>query len=337
MSLRELLVCPVTREPLQQEGSALRTAGGRTYELRGGVPILLPDDEPLVVHETELMVREGYQDIVQFMIDSLPRDRIVLDVGSGNRDVDDPRIVRIDPCLSPHVDVVGDVHALPLPDESIDLVHASAVFEHLKQPFVAAQEIWRVLRPGGYVMADCNFVYPFHGYPAVFFNASAEGMRQLFAQFTELHLMVAPWQMPSFALEAVCNEYLRLFKPQTEEEDAFVQAMRELGRFPVRAFDQRFDQASAQRVAAGTTYLGVKQPSGGETLLPDSVLTAWHEKKELQERFQNPAALVDLDRDTLDNLFRWAASSNREEFPQIAEWLLGIVPYDKGSFADASD
>ena len=45
--------------------------------------------------------------------------------------------------------VSGDLSALPLENESIDVVVARAVMEHLPEPLSVYQEVRRVLRPGG--------------------------------------------------------------------------------------------------------------------------------------------------------------------------------------------
>lgn len=50
------------------------------------------------------------------------------------------------------VDVmVGDVHALDLPDASFDVVHAHQVLQHVADPVTALREMIRVCRPGGVV------------------------------------------------------------------------------------------------------------------------------------------------------------------------------------------
>ena len=46
---------------------------------------------------------------------------------------------------------VGSVYELPLPDASVDVVYAHALFEHLSSPAVALAELHRVLVPGGMV------------------------------------------------------------------------------------------------------------------------------------------------------------------------------------------
>ena len=48
--------------------------------------------------------------------------------------------------------VCGDVEALPLADDSVDLVVSSLALQWLDQPDQALAECWRVLRPGGLLM-----------------------------------------------------------------------------------------------------------------------------------------------------------------------------------------
>jgi ubiquinone/menaquinone biosynthesis C-methylase UbiE len=47
--------------------------------------------------------------------------------------------------------VVADVHALDLPDDAFDVVHAHQVLQHLTDPVAALREMARVCRPGGLV------------------------------------------------------------------------------------------------------------------------------------------------------------------------------------------
>ena len=48
---------------------------------------------------------------------------------------------------------VADVHALPYPDDSFDVVHAHQVLQHVSDPVQALREMRRVCRPGGIVAA----------------------------------------------------------------------------------------------------------------------------------------------------------------------------------------
>lgn len=57
-------------------------------------------------------------------------------------------------------EVIKDANALPVPDQSIDVAVCVEVLEHLFAPKEAAKEIYRVLRPGGRLIATVpNIVY----------------------------------------------------------------------------------------------------------------------------------------------------------------------------------
>ena len=82
-----------------------------------------------------------------------------------------------------HTDVVGDAHALPFRDSSFDRVFAFNVFEHLRDPARVAEEILRVLKPGGAFASHTAFLQPLHEAPRHFFNATEFGVREWFRDF----------------------------------------------------------------------------------------------------------------------------------------------------------
>lgn len=105
--------------------------------------------------------------------------------------------VDIDPSTKP--DVVGDAHALPFEDGSVDAILHNSVLEHLHSPWIAAQEFYRVLRPGGLMLALVPFVYPYHakkGHYGDYWRFTADGLRQLFSDFgqVEVHKTGRWWQ-----------------------------------------------------------------------------------------------------------------------------------------------
>ena len=79
------------------------------------------------------------------------------------------------------VDVVADLHKLPADwSGRFDGLVASAVFEHLERPWIAAKEVARVLKPGGRCWISTHQTYPLHGYPSDFFRFSREALSLLF-------------------------------------------------------------------------------------------------------------------------------------------------------------
>lgn len=59
-------------------------------------------------------------------------------------------------------DVVGDIHNIPLKDESIDAIICSSVLEHVENPIVAVKEMYRILKKGGKLFAHIPSTYPYH-------------------------------------------------------------------------------------------------------------------------------------------------------------------------------
>lgn len=78
------------------------------------------------------------------------------------------------------VDVVADAHDLPFDDDSFDAYIAVSTWEHLKHPWIAAQEAHRVLRPGGILYVATHHTFPVHGYPSDYCRWTDEGLRALF-------------------------------------------------------------------------------------------------------------------------------------------------------------
>lgn len=88
-----------------------------------------------------------------------------------------------------------DGHYLPFPDAMFDLVITVAVFEHLYDPFRAAREIYRVLKPGGTLLGTTAFLEHFHANS--YFHMTHLGVKQVFmrAGFVVTNL----WPTWSFA------------------------------------------------------------------------------------------------------------------------------------------
>ncbi len=59
-------------------------------------------------------------------------------------------------------DFLADAHNLPLQDERFDVVLSMQVLEHLRHPWIAMNEMARVLRPGGWCIGSAAFLKAFH-------------------------------------------------------------------------------------------------------------------------------------------------------------------------------
>lgn len=304
MSLYDLLACPRCKAAVARSGGDVVCARcAHRYPVVGGVPIMLRDPARATLrHDLDLPVRPGYSRWKERLIlKSLTDTQIALDFGAGNQGLDDPCIVRMDLVHGPNVDLVGDVQELPFRDGCLDFVFGGAVMEHVARPHVAIDELFRTLKPGGYVYADWNFLIAYHGYPHHYFNASIHGVRQAFSCFTILDSGIGPGHGAAWAFRSFLQTYLLYFQPQTRLEREFADRLREVLLYPLDDFDDRLPADERFRVAVSGYVVAVKQPAGGETIVPPVVVEAWQAAPELQRRYPQP-----FDLSQPDNVMRWA-------------------------------
>jgi SAM-dependent methyltransferase len=284
-------------------------------------------------YEAELRVRSQYDPWVhRVVMQSLPDSAIILDIGAGNVALDLPNVIRMDVTLTPYVDVVGDAHALPFLPGSLDFVFSLAVIEHLRQPFVAAQEMFNALRNGGYVYNECNFVFAYHGYPHHYFNASEQGMEQVFGSFENLRTGVAPYQMPSSAVHMLLHSYLKWMSPSDDPKvQVFRLLLQEVLDHPLAAYDSCFTEQAALNVAAGVFFFGRKALEGPSEVIPPVVLAAWEREPAVKARFPR---LFDLG--SVPNVMLWATGEGRRDFREINEYFEKLAPFRKNATVDDS-
>lgn len=102
----------------------------------------------------------------------------VLDVGCGEMPyksliLNQPKVTRYlgldieNPTYQANVkpDIYWDGTLIPLPDESIDYVVATELFEHIPDLNAILREIHRVLKPGGSIFFTVPFLWPLHDMP----------------------------------------------------------------------------------------------------------------------------------------------------------------------------
>lgn len=68
------------------------------------------------------------------------------------------------------LDIVGDIAAIPEPDESFDAILCVEVFEHIPHPVEALREFSRLLKPGGRLILTAPFCSMTHFAPYHFYT-----------------------------------------------------------------------------------------------------------------------------------------------------------------------
>lgn len=135
---------------------------------------------------------------------------LVLDCGSGRRHDYISNVVNYEIVNYDTTDVIGVGERLPFKDNSFDAVISIAVLEHVRDPFLCASEISRVLKPGGELFCSVPFLQPYHGYPHHYFNATKQGIQRLFEDdLTVTSVGVPVVGHPGFALHWFLDSWLR--------------------------------------------------------------------------------------------------------------------------------
>ncbi len=114
-----------------------------------------------------------------------------------------------------NVDVVGDVHKLSeyFNGEKFDLIFTSACFEHFAMPWIAAEEIIKCLKVGGYVFVETHYSYSSHERPWHYFQFSEQALAILFNKQFGVKSIECGVSNPIVArFSKYADKYLRGFK-----------------------------------------------------------------------------------------------------------------------------
>jgi len=279
--IRALLVCPICRGQLCfTDLKAICRRCGQDYPVRGEVPVLIAPDSPFHSPPPPRTARgEGRilppsvrrllisyvnfnppltiwldRSLFRHLNQCTPGLRI-LNLGSG--------VGLFDHILAPHlqpinldvqtqgrVDVLADAHALPFPDESLDGIFSNAVLEHVQRPWRVAEEIHRVLRPGGKVFINVPFLNVIHD-THDYFRFTDRGLDILFSRFRKIDGGVSGG--PSSFLAPFLVEYLLYFVPG-QYLKGLVQPLLRLFVWPLKYLDLAIRRNPNLRIAADAFY-----------------------------------------------------------------------------------
>jgi hypothetical protein len=72
------------------------------------------------------------------------------------------------------------------------------MLDHVKNPFVCATELMRVLEPGGLFLVATPYIVGVHGVPFHFFNPRPDGLRAVFEDHAyNTEITVPKWRAPA--------------------------------------------------------------------------------------------------------------------------------------------
>ncbi len=148
------------------------------------------DELPIVKREMDIILKEYI---------ARNESAIFLDVGGtakywNNRPILIKDYTRIPLNLVPlHAKkgICGDICKVPIKDNSVDIIFSRNVFEHIKEPWKAAEECVRIIKPGGLTIHMAPFAWRYHISPVDYYRYSHEGLAYLFERTGKVDRIVA--------------------------------------------------------------------------------------------------------------------------------------------------
>jgi SAM-dependent methyltransferase len=193
---------------------------------------------------------------IERTLDILPKGATILDVGAGGRRIT-PGVITFDAVAGPQVDVVGDIHNMPIADDSYDCVFCTGTLEHVRDPWQAVREIHRVLKPTGIVHVDVPFIQGYHADPTDYWRFTLDGLRLLCKDFDEVDAGVHIG--PSCALVWVAREWADSWSTNRYVSNLLL-ALAAIVTAPLKYFDYlMIHRPRSHRVASAVYFRGRKR------------------------------------------------------------------------------
>lgn len=213
MKVKEIIICPSCgSDQLEISDITLSCKGcGDSYDNIKGKPFLLSKESEIRDSFRELLRNKVEKKTREMLFNSwFPSHRVwskkslrlmdslvkkhdprtgkkLLNMGAGvekvyenlYKDIDDD-IIRIGLPHKGKIDIYGDAMNLPIKSGSIDLAISSSIFEHIKDPELAASELERVCKVGGEIYVEIPFLRGYHMEPIDYQRYTISGIEELF-------------------------------------------------------------------------------------------------------------------------------------------------------------
>jgi SAM-dependent methyltransferase len=213
------------------------------------------------ISDTENVSGHSYYEELTSLIENA---EIILDCGAGRRPVYYGNVVNYEIVDYDTTDIIGVGEALPFRDNVFDGVISIAVLEHVRDPFRCANEIARVLKPGGRLICAVPFLQPLHAYPHHYYNMTYMGARALFDRTLVIdEIPIGPSQLPVNSLAWIARSWAAGLTGEVRE--AFLDMrLRELTKPVAELLDREWVTALSREKnleLADSTYIRAHKPT----------------------------------------------------------------------------
>ncbi len=175
-------------------------------------------------NSSKFFSRKGLYKLLAVELSKLPEQNIkALTVGSGGdtemfikKKFKNINLISIDNQKIKKPDIIMDVNNLNFQDNTYDLVLILEVIEHLKEPNIAIDQIYRVLKPNGTIILSTPFALEIHGAPNDFYRFTKYGLKFLLRRFKDINI----YERNSY-FESILVLYVRLIRSRFKTDKIF--------------------------------------------------------------------------------------------------------------------
>lgn len=145
--------------------------------------------------------------VIKFINSLGVSDKTIINIGSGSKIIN-KKVINIDCYPYEGVSIVALAENLPFNNNSIDIIICDYILEHVKDPKMIVDEIYRVLKAGGLVYVGLPFIIGYHSAPGDYFRWTKNGVQELLNRFEEIELK--PAYGPTSAMTNILGEWLSI-------------------------------------------------------------------------------------------------------------------------------
>jgi SAM-dependent methyltransferase len=168
-------------------------------------------------------------------------------------------IIRVGLAQRGDVDLFCDVCELPIVDGSLDLIFSSSILEHVYDSERAVKEMFRVVKPGGYVYAEIPFMRAYHMIPIDYQRYTISGIEELFARHGFRTIEKGICSGPFTAAVLFFTDFCRSFFSFNKHLRKIFVGLLFIVLHPVKYLDRFFEDSKWAEVnACNFYYLGKK-------------------------------------------------------------------------------
>jgi SAM-dependent methyltransferase len=190
------------------EASRGKITGVHFLEQEGAFPVVFSDQHFSRGDYASESANETYGPFAETVMAN--PDKLFLDLGCGlRREVfENCLYLEVYPSITADIIVRPDC-AYPIASNTFDGIGCFAVLEHVTKPWKVAEEIHRMLKPGGKCYIDWPFLQPIHGYPSHYYNATRQGLELMFSDGFDLEFCrTEPFQSPALTIAWVLGKFV---------------------------------------------------------------------------------------------------------------------------------